>query len=278
MGAAPNVDARQTSRAHARSCLPSSAACGIVVSRHEQRSPKRLSHVTQCSTSQATGVESDVEMRKALKDKLSKLLLETDGNLTDESKAVIRELESLAPYPEPVKPALWNGNFQLLNSSMQNVLYRGAIVTLGRATFNAFKPVDLKIRMEEVYNDVGIEFEDAYHVIIPFTVAQEDIPPLQGLLVNRARCHPSSQSRMEVEFLSSTLRPANENVDLTQWLQVFQKENSGMGDDGVLQKELPPAKGWLDITYSDEDFRITNGNFGTTVVVQRLKEPVVAYS
>lgn len=231
----------------------------------------------RCSASSSASPATASKI-KDLKTRLEESLERADTNLTEESLAIVAELESLNPNPDPAtKPELWGGPFQMLNSSMQGVLYRGSHVTIGRATFNAFKPHELLIEMEEVYNDVKVHQPDSYNVIIPFTVVQQGLPPLKGVLFNEARVTPSSSTRLDVEFLGSTLLPRDETVDLDAWISVFGAENE-MSDKGVCRVKLPPAKGWLEVTYLDEDLRITHGNFGTIVIVKRLSQPAIPVS
>eukprot|EP00897_Mesotaenium_endlicherianum_P010030 jgi/Mesen1/9055/ME000057S08471 len=220
--------------------------------------------------------ESTEHERQELKRQLRALLEGTDGNLGDESLKVIEALVKLNPTPEPASSALFDGYYQMLNSSLQGVLYRGALVSLGRTTFNAFAPADLTIRFQEVYNGVGLKSADEYTFVITFQLAQEGLPPLEGLIINGARSSVESSNRRAVEFLSSTLVPRYPERDLDAWLRVFKESNPDMDERGVARKELG-AKGWFDTTYLDADIRISVGNFGTTVVVQRLEAPAVEY-
>eukprot|EP00850_Spirogloea_muscicola_P002079 SM000008S22168 [mRNA] locus=s8:185057:187834:- [translate_table: standard] len=259
--------ARPSSRSRGRQAESSRATSGLPFLR-----PSLVAASTQEA---AVATPAAAGERAELKEKLASLLEQTNGSLTDESLAVIASLEKLNPNPEPTNlPDLFTGHFQLLNSSMQGVLYRGAIVTLGRATFNAFRPNGLKICMREVYNDVGMARNDQYDVTLPFTIAEQGQPPLDGLIRNRAKYDVASAGRLNVVFESSALEPRH-SKDLKAWLELFKEHNSDMDDQGVYEVKLPPAKGWLDLTYLDDDYRITHGNLGTIVVVQRVPEPLV---
>lgn len=219
--------------------------------------------------------------RENLKEKLYKLLDASDTNLTPESLAIVSELEKLNPVQNSAeRPDLYKGPFQLLNSTMQDVLYRGAVVTLGRATFNAYNPLHLNIRMREVYNDVGMDSSDpdSYIVAIPFSIIRDGDSEIEGLLINRATCPVASSNRLDVFFLSSILQPLHSGVDLSEWLRLFKDQNPDMDDRGVCKKTLPPGKkGWLDIIYLDDELRITKGNFGTITIVRRLEAQGISY-
>lgn len=250
-----------------RACSPPASCFFIRAAPRQGQQPKASSAPGDRNTADPSLVE--------LKQKLEESLQRTDTNLNEESLGIVAELESRNPTPQPaLREDLWAGPFQMLNSSMNNLLYRGCQVTLGRATFNAFKPNSLLLTMEEVYNDVHVHGSDAYNVLIPFTIAEPGVPQLKGVLFNEARISPSSDTRLNVEFLGSTLMPRDDTVDLGTWLEVFGKVND-MDERGVCRVVLPPAKGWLDVTYLDDNYRITRGNFGTLVIVKRLKTPAI---
>ena len=239
---------------------------------------RRRSTIRVQSAAQISETPSANQDPETLKSKLMEILGTTDGNMTDESKAIIESLEQANPVAAPAsKPDLYDGHFQLLNSTMQGVLYRGAFITLGRATFNAFQPSSLQIQMHEVYNDVGVREPDAYDLALEFTIAQEGVPPLEGVIVNNARFEQEGSDRLSIVFLRSTLRPRNPERDLDAWLKIFKDSSIGMDEQGTFQKSLPPAKGWLDITYLDKDMRITRGNHGAVVVVKKLEKPAIVF-
>ena len=125
-------------------------------------------------------------------------------------------------------------------------------------------------------------------------------------LCNFGVCSPQSATRLGVKFSGGTLQPnfdLNENSALlATWKQVFEnaqsKEKSqqsylskiaiyiqhalmnyvvgleapvDVGDYSQTYKIERPYNGHLDILYIDEDLRITKGNRGSIVVVERLK-------
>lgn len=80
--------------------------------------------------------------REELKGKLRTSLESNIGNLTEEELSFIHELSKITPDPEPTKNLeMVKGGFRLLNSTMPNVLYRGARITFGRATFSMVRPL-----------------------------------------------------------------------------------------------------------------------------------------
>lgn len=131
---------------------------------------------------------------------------------------------------------------------------------------------------------------------------------LPAKLTNYAVCFPKSPTRLGVRFSSGTLAPrfdlsSSDNATLAAaWKETFgnavakeAESQSYLGKLGtwLTQKlmkmmmglEMPidmddftqtykigrPRMGHLDILYLDEDFRVTRGNRGTIVVVERLE-------
>ncbi|KAJ7555052.1 hypothetical protein O6H91_05G020200 [Diphasiastrum complanatum] len=231
-----------------------------------------------------------IRQRGRLKEKLCSALKSTRGSLDDEGTALISSLRQLNPNPDITRCGrdLYIGLFKGVKASFKGtgkkgeaqkeVGASGTVVTLGRASFNSFKPQGLEIRLNQTYNHVGQGSDDAYVIILVFSVHDNCtlLPPLEGLLINKAKFSISNPGRMDVVFLSSTLAPRFPERDLDRWFKLFKTENSNMDEEGSVTLSLPPAKGWLDYLYLDEEIRITKGNRGGIFVVRRMDEPVVS--
>lgn len=200
--------------------------------------------------------------------------------------------------------------------------------TLGRMTFNMFKPTKAVCAIFEIVNVIqpldhegaadekDRAWEQSYNsevlmeISIPRTQegsAAEETTVLPAKLINYGVCTPASPTRLGVKFLSGTLKP---NFDMTlkenevrakAWEKTFEgaiakeaETQSILGKvatvvSNVLMKlmmglEPPvdcvdftqtytitrPIAGHLDILYMDEDLRISKGNRGTIVVVERI--------
>lgn len=233
----------------------------------------------RASAASTQSAEADTEQKKReeLKSKLDSLLAATNGNLTEESKEVIAQLEKLNPTAEPAyHDELAHGHFIMANSTMTGVLYKGASLTLGRLAFNQFQPTSLKVKMLDVYNDVGVKDPADYNIITLFEVDEEGKPPLAGMCVSTAKCQTVSPQRVELEFVGTRIQPRYPEKDLEAWKAIVQDGNPTMTEDGIVSKELK-AKGSLDFLYVDMDLRITIGNQGSIVVVRRLPQKEVSY-
>jgi hypothetical protein len=121
----------------------------------------------------------------------------------------------------------------------------------------------------EVYNKIdGGKYYDVY---LDVTLEPEGLPPLRGLIFNRAEYVLEGIKRIAVEFTESKITPA-EGTDLATWKKVF-KDNPNIEEDGTMRVKFPKGKpGWVDIMYQDQSFRITKGNFGNIVIVERENE------
>lgn len=100
---------------------------------------------------------------------------------------------------------------------------------------------------------------------------------VEGLLINSARFSIASASRMDVVFATCTMKMRNseDKEKRERWLKLFKEANPGMDERGSITVALPPAKGYLDFLYMDEELRITRGNRGGVAVMRRMAERVV---
>lgn len=197
--------------------------------------------------------------------------------------------------------------------------------TLGRMSFNMFKPTKAVCAIHEIVNAIEplghgesadeqvSSWEQSYNsevlmeISVPRTKEAEETTVLPAKFINYGVCTPVSPTRLGVKFQSGTLKP---NFDMTlkenemrakAWEETFEgaiaKEAEAQsvlgklatGASNVLMKlmmglEPPvdcvdftqtytitrPIAGHLDILYMDEDLRISKGNRGTIVVVERI--------
>eukprot|EP00243_Klebsormidium_subtile_P006445 TRINITY_DN2738_c0_g2_i1.p1 TRINITY_DN2738_c0_g2~~TRINITY_DN2738_c0_g2_i1.p1 ORF type:complete len:324 (-),score=64.92 TRINITY_DN2738_c0_g2_i1:164-1135(-) len=223
--------------------------------------------INRCASVVASAATDLEGKREELKGKLRNSLESNIGNLTEEELGIIDELSKITPDSEPAKNLeMVKGGYRLLNSTMPGILYRGAKLTLGRATFSVYPPAELPMTLHEVYNEVdGGKYYDVYQDV---TLEPEGLPAMKAKILNRAEYVLEGDKRIAVEFTESKLTPA-EGTDLAVWKKVF-KDNPDMEEDGTMKRVFPKGKpGWVDILYQDKSFRITKGNFGNIVIVER---------
>lgn len=155
----------------------------------------------------------------------------------------------------------------------------------------------------------------SYHLVSDITIHTPDGQNLPATLINEAQCHesPDVNNRLEVSFTGGTLMPASELVNdaslLKLWSKTFEgayekadQERSYLGwcvhyvvkfllgltfpndiDAAVTKNSFHfdmkrSPTGYFDVLYLDEDIRITRGNRGTIVVVERSSSCSIASS
>ena len=84
--------------------------------------------------------------------------------------------------------------------------------------------------MKQIYNHVGIEGEEAYNLLIQFSVTSDGISPMEGMFINRAMYSISGSTRMDLRFDSSAMVLLNTHRDLDSWLNLFKYVNPTMDE------------------------------------------------
>uniref|UniRef100_A0A7S2MET0 Plastid lipid-associated protein/fibrillin conserved domain-containing protein n=1 Tax=Helicotheca tamesis TaxID=374047 RepID=A0A7S2MET0_9STRA len=180
--------------------------------------------------------------------------------------------------------------------------------TLGRLSFNIFQPKKLVCTVNEVFNVVSKIEDDqqkddnviaSYNNVIELT-AHTDEGDLPAEICMDGRCSTKSDERLEVVFTAGELRKGaavqSDKKLLALWEKTFEgayakaekekgfKEsilqwlvksmlNMTMPTDECAKYEMKrPMKGYVDVLYLDEDLRITRGNYGSIVIVERVTE------
>ncbi|KAG6550961.1 hypothetical protein Mapa_007576 [Marchantia paleacea] len=271
----------------ARSCAPSNAL------RRRRRRPNLVRASTaeqqQATAAASTGTAAE---RTRLKQQLLDQMAAASGNLNEECLATISELEKLNPNPEPLlNPELYAGCWTQLKAGHKGtgrkgegkaeVGFEGVSVTLGRATFGVFKPADLDIILGEVYNTVeeaATDKESVYCLILLFMTKNpqgDDLPPIEGIILNPARQTVDSATRVGLAFYETSIRPCYPKKDLEAWKEIFHEVGEMNEETGEMKVFYDDnvRHGYFDITYIDEQLRITKGNMGNYVVVGKVKEP-----
>ncbi|KAG5192920.1 hypothetical protein JKP88DRAFT_260815 [Tribonema minus] len=180
--------------------------------------------------------------------------------------------------------------------------------TLGRLAFNLFEPTKLPVSITHIVNtleDVPAERQGdrpgelTYDLVNSFVArSPESGVELRGEVAVSGVCWPDSKdaNRLRVAFGAGELRPA-QGQDLAEWEAVFKPREGKEKPRVPLGKKLtnlmlklfmgfqPPAdagqgvqrytmnrppEGYLDILYLDDALRVTRGNRGSIVVVERV--------
>lgn len=224
-------------------------------------------------------------------------------------EAVVAAIEALSQLNPTSAPArnfqLQDGHWGLINAPnfpngtrQEDGRY---LYSLGRLSFNMFQPQNLKVAIDRVSQPIqSINNTQRTHDIqVKFTIVDDAVPPLQGIVQNLGVCQPYNDDTLQVEFTGGTLAP-QPGTDLSAWTQVFGDQPSRTAKAKRSLKEtlagvflqfmfglVPPdgmnpdtgevtfamkrsPKGKLHILYLDEEIQITKGEKEMVMVCNRL--------
>lgn len=240
------------------------------------------------------------------KSKFLALLKEKGSDCSD--KEVIEAIDALAAL-NPTKDAARTGSFldadwrQVSKSTFPGEI-RPEVFSLGRLAFNLYEPTDMEWQIDRTLNPVraiktGEDGEREYEFWIDLSCVDSRYPKFKGQMKNYGMCKPDPKNpdRLEVWFTGGSFMPAADMDPalLDQWKKTFGaafgakkptiigrftnwamkmmmglKRPEGVNSDGSMTYEMAQAPhGYTDILYMDDDLRITKGNRGTIVVVDR---------
>lgn len=166
--------------------------------------------------------------------------------------AAIAQLEDRNPTPHPVEALdQLNGNWRLLYTTSQGLLQ------IDRFPF---------LKLGQIYQYIQANTAQIYNI------AEVQGPPyLEGLVAVAARFEPQSDRRVKVDFQRGIFG-LQRLIDYRSPNSFIQQLESGKKfaaiDFNITNRE---QKGWLDITYLDDDMRIGRGNEGNVFVLTRMR-------
>lgn len=193
-------------------------------------------------------------MRKAAL--LEAIAFQNRGLLATETEktailAAVAQLEEINPTPRPVEAAdLLDGNWRLLYTTSRSLLNidQFPLLKLGQI-YQCIRAKDAKVyNIAEVYG----------------------LPYLQGIVSVTARFEPLSERRVLVKFersISGLQRLIGYNSP-SDFIQQIESGKNFLALDFSIESR--DQKGWLDITYLDNDLRIGRGNEGSVFVLTKV--------
>jgi hypothetical protein len=167
-------------------------------------------------------------------------------------QAAIARLEDLNPNPDPFSvPERLEGNWRLLYTTSNDLL------RLDQLPF---------CKLGQIYQYIQLEGDRIYNV-----AEVKGLPYLDGVVSVAARFEPVSKQRVNVRFERSVvgLQSLLSYQSPSQFIEMMQTGKKLP----ALDFSIDPTnqKGWLDITYLDDDLRIGRGNVGSLFVLTRAK-------
>jgi hypothetical protein len=166
--------------------------------------------------------------------------------------AAIAQLEDRNPTPNPIEALdKLDGNWRLLYTSSQGLLRIEQLPLL---------------KLGQIYQYIRAGAARLYNVAEVY-----GLPYLEGIVSVAARFEPVSQQRVKVDFERSIVglqrlidyRSPDYFVEQIEAGKKFAAIDFNIGDR--------EQKGWLDITYLDDDLRIGRGNEGSVFVLSKVK-------
>jgi hypothetical protein len=166
--------------------------------------------------------------------------------------ATVAQLEDRNPTPQPLAATeLLDGNWRLLYTSSQELLRIDQFPLL---------------KLGQIYQYIQVKTAALYNIAEVY-----GLPYLEGLVSVTARFEPVSERRVNVRFERSIIG-LQRLVDYQSPEFFIQQIESGKKftaiDFNITARE---QRGWLEITYLDEDLRIGRGNEGNVFVLTKVK-------
>jgi len=164
--------------------------------------------------------------------------------------SLVARLEDRNPTPRPTEAAdLLDGNWRLLYTTSQELL--------GIDNLPLFK-------LGQIYQCIRAKSAKIYNI-----AEVSGLPYLSSIISVAASFTPVSEKRVNVRFeraISGLQRLINYQYP-DQFIQQIESGKKFFAIDFAITNR--EQKGWLDVTYLDEDMRIGRGNVGSVFVLTR---------
>lgn len=164
--------------------------------------------------------------------------------------AAVAQLEERNPTPKPLEAIdKLNGNWRLLFTTSQGLL------KIDQFPF---------VKLGQIYQYIQVSSNRIYNV-----AETSGLPYLEGIVSVAAKFVPLSDRRVKVNFERSIIG-LQRLVDYRSVDHFIQQIEAGEKfkaiDFSITNRE---QKGWLDVTYLDDDLRIGRGNEGSVFVLTK---------
>ena len=166
--------------------------------------------------------------------------------------SAIQQLEDHNPTPKPLEAKeLLEGNWRLLYTTSKSIL--------GLDRFPLFK-------LGQIYQCIRTAEARIYNI-----AEVAGVPFLEGIVSVAARFEPVSEKRVNVIFERSIigLQRFLGYTSPSKFIQELEQGKKFLPIDFSIENR--EQKGWLDITYLDEDMRVGRGNQGNVFVLAKEK-------
>jgi len=194
------------------------------------------------------GMVSKAELWEAIAGK-NRGLLATETDKVAILSAVSR-LEDRNPTPRPLEASdLLEGNWRLLYTTSNSLLNLGRVPLL---------------QLGQIYQCVRTSTAKIYNI-----AEVSNLPYLEGLVSVSARFEPVNDTRVKVNFERS-ISGLQRLIGYESPSEFIRQVETGKKFPALdFSIESRDQKGWLDITYLDNDLRIGRGNEGSVFVLTK---------
>ncbi len=171
---------------------------------------------------------------------------------TDKVKvlSILEQLEDHNPTPKPLEAKeLLDGDWRLLYTSSREILNIGKIPLF---------------RLGQIYQCIRINEAKIYNI-----AEINGLPLLEGIVSVAANIEPVSEKKVNVKFERSIVglqRLLNYRSPQSLIQQLEAGKKFAPLDFNIENRD---RKGWLEITYLDEDLRVSRGNQGNVFVLAK---------
>jgi len=171
--------------------------------------------------------------------------------------SAIQQLEDINPTRKPLEAQdLLEGDWRLLYTTSKSIL--------GLDRFPLFN-------LGQIYQSIRVSQAKVYNI-----AEITGLPMLEGLVSVAATFEPVSETRVSVAFERSIIglqRFFSYNTP-KKFIQQIESGKKFLPFDFKIDR--PEQKGWLEITYLDEDMRIGRGNEGNVFVLTKEASALMA--
>ncbi len=166
--------------------------------------------------------------------------------------SAVAQLEDRNPTPQPLAALdLLEGNWRLLYTTSQELLRIDQIPLL---------------KLGQIYQCIRTQTATLYNI-----AEISGLPYLEGMVSVVAQFEPVSEKRVNVQFQRSIIG-LQRLVDYRSPEHFIQEIESGKRFPAIdFQITAREQRGWLEITYLDEDLRIGRGNEGNVFVLTKAR-------
>jgi PAP_fibrillin len=163
--------------------------------------------------------------------------------------AAIEAVEKTNPTPRPLESAALDGDWRLLFTTSASLLNLGRIPLA---------------QLHQIYQCIRVETSSVYNI-----AEIQSLPYLSSLVAVVAKFQPLTEQRVQVNFVRSIAGLQNllGYQSPATFIDKISAPQRLIGIDFPINSNNPNS--WLDITYLDENLRISRGNQGSVFVLTK---------